>query len=92
MVWFVLCALYVILGTLMAGLGDPLALVAGLVDIAAGFACYCAANGMFAVALDRPAAVRPRSERPRQVHPGEEPRNLARQSGSHGDHNRRRAG
>jgi len=37
-------AMYVILGTLVAAQGDPLSLIAGLLDIAAGFACYCASK------------------------------------------------
>ena len=36
--------MYVILGTLVAGMGDPLSLVAGLLDISAGFACICASR------------------------------------------------
>ena len=37
-------AMYVILGTLVAAQGDLLSLVAGLLDIAAGLACYCASK------------------------------------------------
>lgn len=37
-------AMYVILGTLVAGMGDPLSLFAGILDIAAGVACICASR------------------------------------------------